>query len=133
MIDAIKKIFNVRFPKETPWIRFQKTLGPFDGPKEAFVFPAGPGVVDEFFIIDFDEIIIDEPMDHPVTDTGNGNFPPLVVIHHKFFIPAMVIRPILKIMEKIEKIFLQRILEFMKFRSFPFPFPESKPAVPNIF
>lgn len=132
MIYAVKEFSDVPFPKITSWIRFQKLLGSFNGSNDPFIRPARPGIVDESFVVNIDQIIINEPVDDPIPDACHGNFPLFVIANNKFFIPAVAIRFILKVCKKLGEIFFQTVLEFMQFRGLSFSFSESKPALPYI-
>lgn len=133
VVNIIKKFLHVAFPHETARITSQEKLRPFYGSEQTFIFTARPCVVDKNLIVDGNEIVIHKPMNDPIANASNGNFPPLIILYDKFFIAAMAICAGVKIFKKRVQIFLQIIFKIFQLCSPALSFAEDKPTAPNIF
>lgn len=78
-------------------------------------------------------MIVDQTMNYAVADLGDGNFPAFVIADNKSSIASVFVITGIQVVEKCAQIFLEMILESMKFVGRFFTFFELEPASPNIF
>ncbi len=89
--------------------------------------------MNEGLIENGNQIIVNQPMDHAVTDTSYGDFTTLVVAHGEGAVRPVTVMARNKITVQSKEVLLKIKLESIQFRRGPFSFAERKPALPNIF
>jgi hypothetical protein len=133
LIHAVEKLSDVRTPDVTVRILSQKILRPFNRSKKPFALTARPGIVYKGFVENRNEIVIQKPVNHPVTDSGNGNLTPFVITNYECLVGSVTVNSATKIALKIGKILFKIKLEGVQFSRHVFAFFKAEPALPNIF
>lgn len=91
VIHIIEELVDVRSPEETLMVYSEKVLCSVDAPREPLAFPARPRIEEEYWIVAFDEIVVQEPVDDPVTERSDGDTALLRVIHGERPIRAVTV------------------------------------------
>ena len=133
MIYTIEEFFDVRSPNVGFWKRFHKQLGTLNCSEKTLPFSTRPGVVNESFVPDWNEIIVKKPMDYSVTDGGYGDFTAFVVANYEFSVWTVFVSAKVEVFVERIEIAFEVVLEFIQVvRSF-FTLPVFKPTFINIF
>lgn len=132
VVDAVEELFGIRPPDETARVSGKKILDPFNGSEQSFAFAARPGIIDKSFVINWNKVIINKPVNHAIMDGGYRNDPFFIVAHSESTIGAMMIRPTVQLFMKFKKILLKIILELIKFRCWLLSRTKIQPALPKI-
>lgn len=133
VVHAVEELFDVRPPDETVRMGGEEFLSAFYTRQKPLTFTTRPRVVNKSFVINGDQIIIDQTVDHAIADWNNRNDPLFVVVDGKNTIGTMSITAAIQIFMEFQQILLQIILKMIQFPVGFFALTESKPAMPDIF
>lgn len=133
VIHAVEKLPDICPPHVSLRVLLQKLLSALDAGQKAFSGAARPSIIDECFIKNWHQIIVNQAVNHSVSDGGAGNLTALVVADGEFFVRTMAVSVVIQVFKKLKEIFFKVKLKLMQFRCGPFAFTESKPALPTIF
>src|SRR3989344_119652 len=91
VIDGIEEFADIPAPEETVGILCEKILCTFYGSEKTFSFTTRPHIVDECPIINFNQMLIEQPVYETIFDTGDGNISSLRIAHAERTISTMFI------------------------------------------
>src|SRR3990172_2613623 len=100
MIHIFKKSPDISSPNPGLWVFSKKILSSLYRSQQTFSFPARPGVGNKSFVINPDEIIINQTMNDLIADWAYRYFSAFVIRHNKFPISSMTISSVIEIKEK---------------------------------
>ena len=81
MINCIKKLFHIGSPNIASLIFSEKLLRSIDCRLKALTFPARPNIVYESVIIQTNQIVIHQSVNHPISDGSYTDLSSFIIQH----------------------------------------------------
>jgi hypothetical protein len=132
VIHAVEKLSDVRPPDETVRLGSQVFLGALDACQKTLAHAARPRVINESLVVNRNQIVVNQAVNHAVADAGDRNFPALVFVHDEFTVTAVAVCATVQVAMQLRKIALEVIPEFIEIGRCAFSPTEREPASPNI-
>ncbi|MFA4846218.1 MAG: hypothetical protein WC654_06715 [Patescibacteria group bacterium] len=130
MVYVIKKLLDIGSPNPAVRKAPRKILGPRDCAKEPLTFSARPGVIDEGSVEYLHQVVVEESMDHPITNNRHRQITPLVIRNRDTPVRTMLVRLIHEGLMQVSELVFKAIAKLVNLPRSVFATPKAVPDSP---